>query len=344
MNSRERFINAVSGKPVDALPINIWMSDSAKRKYMEFSGVSKDEMEELVNPGKTYSGKRYEVLKENGKADLEADWYDEFGVGWKNEPGDGGAVNTVAPLKDIDDLKSYRLPDVKSVYSFQNAAKQVSEEKGIKYCVAYQAFGTFFNKYRFLRGFENGLVDMMLEQDKVEGFLDRLLEYQLEIARNYIACGVDAVETGDDVALQKGLVINPEIWRKLIKPRMAKLIAFYKSAGVQSIHHCCGDTYDIIKDYIEIGIDCLNPVQPESMSIEKLVEEFGSDLTFYGGVGVQSVLQHGTPADVDKAVARTIEILGSRRRYIIGASHTVQECIPCENMKAFFEAVAKYRK
>jgi len=134
------------------------------------------------------------------------------------------------------------------------------------------------------------------------------------------------------------------VWRQLIKPRQKKLNRLYKDAGLPVIHHCCGDCRDIIKDYIEIGVDCLNPVQPEAMPIETLSEKYGKDICFYGGVGVQSVMQHGTPKDVEKAVDETLRILGQHGRYIIGPSHTIQDCIPSENVRAYFGAVEKYNR
>jgi uroporphyrinogen decarboxylase len=344
MNDKERFVNVIAGRPVDRFPIYTWISGFAMEKYRKHYGISNEAMVDIVNPNNAYCSMHCKFLGNTKAPDADADWYDEFGVGWKSEPGDVGPINTVAPIKNIEDIKNYRFPDVETQYSFDDVASQIAAQKNSSFCVGYQATGTFFNKYRFLRGFEEGLVDMMINQNEVEYLLDMLLEYQIALAKKFIACGVDAVNTGDDVALQKGLVINPDVWRKLIKPRQKKLNEIYKSAGLHVIHHCCGDCQSIIKDYIETGVDCLNPVQPESMPIEDLAKKYGADLAFHGGVGVQSVMQHGTPEDVDKAVKHTIETLGSHRRYIIGASHTIQDCIPCENMHAYFEAVAKYNK
>ncbi len=345
MNNRERFINVISGKPVDRLPSCTWMSRFAAKKYMAHYGTTEDELNELVNPGGGFCSMGAKFIGTTKEPDAEADWYDELGVGWKEEKDkDVGPINTVAPLKELSDMRNYRFPDVETQYDFKETAADIVKKRDTVFFVGYQATGTFFNKYRFLRGFEEGLIDMMINQDEAEYLLDMLLEYQLALARKFIACGVDAVNTGDDVALQKGLVINPDVWRKLIKPRQKKLNDIYKSAGLHVIHHCCGDCQSIIKDYIEIGVDCLNPVQPEAMPIEELATRYGSDLTFYGGVGVQSVMQHGSPKDVDKAVAHTIKTLGAHGRYIIGASHSIQDCIPAENVHAYFEAVAKYNQ
>ncbi|MEK6797197.1 MAG: uroporphyrinogen decarboxylase family protein, partial [Spirochaetota bacterium] len=325
-------------------PVMTWMSSFAQKKYIAHYGVSPDELWNLQNPNGSFQMPSCKYTGETKKPDSEAGWYDEFGVGWKSEPGDIGAINTAAPIKNIEDIKKYQFPDVQTEYSFDEAVSQIAKLNGSSFLAANQASGTFFNKYRFLRGFEDGLVDMMINQNEVEYLLDQLLEYQLALARKYIACGVNAVNTGDDVALQKGLVINPDVWRKLIKPRQKILNDLYKSAGLYVIHHCCGDCRSIIKDYIETGVDCLNPIQPETMPIEDLADEFGSDLTFYGGVGVQGVMQNGTPKDVDNAVKITIRTLGAHGRYIIGASHTIQDCIPVENVHAYFEAVEKYNQ
>jgi len=345
MNSKERFGNVLSGKPVDRLPSYTWMSRFAANKYVARYGTTTEQLDALKNPDGGFREVGAKFTGTTKEPDAQADHYDELGIGWKEEKDkDIGGINTVAPLQELSDIRKYRFPDVETHYAFDGVAATIAKNKGTAFLVANQATGTFFNKYRFLRGFEEGLVDMMIHQDDAEYLLDMLLEYQIALAKQFIACGVDALYTGDDVALQKGLVINPEVWRKLIKPRQKKLNDVYKSAGLHVIHHCCGDCQSIIKDYLETGVDCLNPVQPEAMPIEELARRYGRDLTFYGGVGVQSVMQHGTPEDVDKSVERTIGILGAHGRYIIGASHTIQDCIPCENVHAYFDAIAKYNQ
>ncbi len=345
MNGKERYKGVMDGTPVDRMPTMTWITPLAKKKYIKHYGISFEEMDNLVNPDNIYRLKRCKFIGAIKKPDIEADYYDEWGVGWiQDDPTkDVGSINKVAPIKDLSDIKRYRIPNVDQ-YSFDELKPEILRDGESAFFVAYQATGTFFNKYRFLRGFEEGLIDMMLYQSEVEYLLDMILEYQIALAKKFISCGVDAVNTGDDVALQKGLVIDPAVWRKLIKPRQKKLNDIYKSAGKYVIHHCCGDCQDIIKDYIEIGVDCLNPVQPEAMPIEKIAKEYGFDLTFYGGIGVQSLMQYGSPEDVEKGVERTINILGASGRYIIGASHTIQDCVPCENVHAYFKAIKKYNK
>ncbi|MDD2710697.1 MAG: uroporphyrinogen decarboxylase family protein [Verrucomicrobiae bacterium] len=347
MTEKQRFANVLTGKSVDRFPVQIGMSHSARKKYQEHYHLPDAELCEIQNPGNGYvvCGCTDLMPNSNKPGDQDADWYDELGVGWKKDKTkDIGAINTVAPIRNVEDIKNYRFPNAATRYSFADLTETIRKNKSKTYFIANQASGTFFNKYRFLRGFEEGLVDMMIHQKEALYLLDQLLEWQLELARRYIQAGVDGVTTGDDVALQKGLVINPDIWRKLIKPRQKKLNQIYKDAGLTVIHHCCGDCRSIIKDYIETGVDCLNPVQPEAMPIEKLIEEFGANICFYGGVGVQSVMQHGTPAEVDKATEKTIRTLGKHGRYIVAPSHTMQDCIPCENVRAFFEAIDKYNR
>jgi uroporphyrinogen decarboxylase len=345
MTARERIANVLAGKSVDRFPVHTSMSGFSCRKYIERYGISDRDLQRTLNPDGAYRTVLPDCRAARKPADPHADWYDELGVGWKQDRDqDIGPMNVTAPITDLDDIKTYRFPDVAASYSFTGVKDAVSKADGTVFVVANQATGTFFNKYRFLRGFEEGLIDMMVHQDEAAYLLDRLLEYQLELAKRFIATGVHAVTTGDDVAMQKGLVINPDVWRQLIKPRQKKLNQLYKDAGLPVIHHCCGDCRDIIPDYIETGVDCLNPVQPEAMPIEALAENYGKDICFYGGVGVQSVMQHGTPQDVDNAVEQTLHILGRHGRYIVGPSHTIQDCIPSENVHAYFEAVAKYNQ
>ena len=121
--------------------------------------------------------------------------------------------------------------------------------------------------------------------------------------------GVDGGYFGDDYGAQRGLLFSPKLWRQMIKPRLARLFAVFREAGLPVILHSDGDIWPILPDLVDIGLTCLNPVQPEVLEHARLYREFGKDLSFYGGISTQEVLPKVSPADVRAATLACVRDL-----------------------------------
>jgi uroporphyrinogen decarboxylase len=141
---------------------------------------------------------------------------------------------------------------------------------------------------------------------------------------------------------QNGPLISPSLYRKLVKPRQKMLIETIKrKTNAKVFLHSCGAIYEFIPDFIEIGIDILNPVQVSARGMgntERLKKEFGKDLVFWGGsCDSQHILPFGTPEDVRKETARRIEELKPGGGYVFAPIHNIQAFVPPENIVALFE-------
>ena len=117
------------------------------------------------------------------------------------------------------------------------------------------------------------LADFIEEEELVSDLLDRITDFHVELAKRYIQLGVNCGRTVDDYGSQIGMIMSPPMWRKYIKPRLARIIAVYRNAGLPVIHHSCGNITPIIEDLIEIGVNVLNPVQPNVMDIQELADQ-----------------------------------------------------------------------
>ncbi len=178
----------------------------------------------------------------------------------------------------------------------------------------------------------------------VEELMDRILEFQIGIAHRFVELGVDAVRTGDDYGMQQGMQMNPKLWRRIIKPRLAKIWKVYHDSGIMVMHHSCGNIEEIIPDFIKMGLEVLHPVQPLVMSVEGLAKKFGKKLAFFGGIDTQKLLPFGKPPEVLEAVEHCIETLGANKKYIIAPSQEIMNDVPTENIKALVEGIKKYRR
>jgi uroporphyrinogen decarboxylase len=167
-------------------------------------------------------------------------------------------------------------------------------------------------------------------------------------ALELVGKNVMIVSEADDLASQNQTLVAPETYRKLIKPRHARLFSFIKQQAkvpVKIFYHSCGAVASIIPDLIDAGIDILNPVQVSAtgMDTRQLKRRFGKDLTFYGGgVDTQQVLPRGAPAQVREEVRRRIEDLAPGGGFIFNTVHNIQADVPPENIIAMWEAMREF--
>jgi uroporphyrinogen decarboxylase len=202
----------------------------------------------------------------------------------------------------------------------------------------------------WLRGFENFFCDLHENRSLAEAICDKILELKMrywEKALSLLGDLVDVVQEGDDYGGQQGLLISPQIWREVFKPRLRQLFSHIKRCAphVFIFFHSCGSIYEIIPDLIEVGVDILNPVQvaAANMDTKRLKREFGDCLTFWGGgVDTQRVLPRGTTEQVREEVKRRIEDLAPGGGFVFATVHNIQADVPPENILAMWEAVQEF--
>jgi uroporphyrinogen decarboxylase len=203
---------------------------------------------------------------------------------------------------------------------------------------------TLFELAWEMRGMEELLVDFYLNKPFADCLLDKITEIRCKMAARYAEAGVDILRLGDDLGTQRALMISPETWGMMLKSRLGRIITAARKENPEIIifFHSDGFIEPIIEDFIEIGIDVLNPVQPECMDVAALKKKYGDRLSFWGGVGIQTTMPFGTPAEVKEVVKRTIETLGVGGGFLIAPTHALQPDVPWENVIAFFEAVDQF--
>ena len=219
-----------------------------------------------------------------------------------------------------------------------SAARTIAAHGGEHFIAPNLGFALFERAWS-LRGFEQFFMDIALDPGFAADLLDRITEIQLVLIRRFIDLGVDGGYFGDDYGAQKGLLSAPRTWRQLIKPRLARLFAPFREAGLPILMHSDGQIQQILPDLVEIGLTALNPVQPEVLDHIWLRENFGGKLAFYGGISTQTVLPHGTPDEVRAAVAACVRDLApDGTGLLLAPSHRMMTDIPLANVAAMVEA------
>ncbi len=210
---------------------------------------------------------------------------------------------------------------------------------GKEYFIVPNLGFALFERAWSLRGLEQFLMDMALDAGYAGELLDRIAEIQLSLIEGYLELGVDGGYFGDDYGAQKGLLFSPAAWRRLIKPRLARLFAPFRQRGLPVLMHSDGQIQQILPDLLEIGLTALNPVQPEVLDHAWLRTNFGGKLAFYGGISTQSVLPSGSPEEVQGAVARCMKTLApDGTGLMLAPSHRLMTDIPMANVEAMLAA------
>ena len=273
-------------------------------------------------------------LSEDGKVSF--DWW---GTGWGTET--EGYWHAVAPLAESLDQAGYAWPDPNAPALLGEAERAMAADGGQHFVAPNFGFALFERAWS-LRGFDQLLMDMADQPEWVEELLDRITEIQVTLAKRFVALGVDGGYFGDDYGAQRGLLFSPKLWRQMIKPRLARMFAVFRDAGLPVMLHSDGDIWPILPDLVDIGLTCLNPAQPEVLEHTRLYREFGKELAFYGGISTQEVLPKVSPAEVRAATLTCIRDLApDGTGLILGPSHRMQSDIPAENVAAMFEAFPK---
>jgi len=273
---------------------------------------------------------------------------DEWGITWRNveyqtQFGIGHYTEIVGhPLVDDQAIDRYQPPDPNRPELYVESERVIQEYKD-EYWIVGVTVTTIFETAWALRGYEKTLVDFALNPDLVERLLDIPFNFHFAAAKNLVQLGVDMIWIGDDVGAQNRMLISPETWRRFLKPRMATFISTLKTINpqVKVAYHSDGNIYPIIPDLIEIGLDVLNPIQPRSMDPERVKNEFGDKLCFWGSIDEQHTLPFGTPADVEREVMTRLRTLGKDGGLIIGPTHHVQLDTPLENFWAMVKAITQ---
>ncbi|OGO28353.1 MAG: methyltransferase [Chloroflexi bacterium RBG_16_52_11] len=202
----------------------------------------------------------------------------------------------------------------------------------------------------FLRRIDNFLIDLVADPAGVERLLDALMEVHLatlEKVCHAVGDVVDVLRFGDDLGTDQGPFMSPLIYRKLFKPRHTILNDYVKKhSQMHTFLHSCGSIYKLMPDLIEAGYEIINPVQITSrdMQPEKLKQEFGRDITFWGGgCDTRHILNRGTTQQVMDHVRQNIEILAPGGGFVFNTVHNILPDVPPENIKAMFQAIDEYR-
>ena len=281
---------------------------------------------------------------------------DEWGM-TQHRPKDNGLYFSVVqvPLPGLSltpaDIERHPWPDVAAPERMAGLKELAEQYRAAgKAIMVKDAFAGIFEFAQRIVGMENLLMMMGRGAPAVEALFDKLLELKLDYwtaVLDELGDLVDVVSYADDYGTQVSQLISPAMFRAQIKPKVATLFDLFKKKAPQAkrFFHSDGSLRPILPDFIEIGVDILNPVQftAKNMDLIELKKDFGADLAFWGGgVDTQDLLPHGTPDRIRDQVKANIDALAPGGGFVFNTIHNTQADVPPENFLAMWETLQEY--
>jgi uroporphyrinogen decarboxylase len=351
MNSRERVLTALkrTGKP-DKTPFEIsWgaFTPLLMKTYREKTGSELPPEEyfdfdtRFVLPAPTRENTDFnqffsaESLNENVH-------FDEWGIGsvptlyeiphYKYHP--------LEQMSTVEEIYNYPWPDLGEEYRYIEVAKKTREFQARGYVVCGELYQTIFETAWLMRNMEPFMIDMLLNEDMAHAICENITQIRIKQARLFARAGVDIIRLGDDIVSQQGLMMSLETYGTFFKPRIQRIIQAAKEVNPEVIifMHSCGKVEEVIDDFIEAGVEVLNPIQPECNDLTEIQKKYKNKLSFWGGIGLQSVMFNGTPEEVTSKVRETNKLFGENGGFLVAPAHILDPSIPWDNIVAFIEA------
>ena len=261
----------------------------------------------------------------------------------------------IHPLIDattVEELENYPywpdMSDPSRVAHVADDARRLAVQN--KYAIMATPWLLFpFERAHAMQGMEAFLLNMAMYPDFARALLEKIAGYCKVLMGRFLdelGDNVDIIKIGDDLGTQESLMISPQMYRDLLMPIHADFIDFIKArTSAKIFFHSCGDVFPLIEDFIDIGVDILNPIQTSSGKMSDLAalkKRFGRNIVFCGGIDSHRILPYGSVEEVRQEVHRVIDLLGAGGGTMIGAVHTVMDDVPPENVLAMVDAVEEF--
>jgi uroporphyrinogen decarboxylase len=347
MNSKERVYKALNRMPVDRVPVFMWFHPSTARRLAALLEIPPARLADALGDDirQTWVNNNYamEGIVHEHEGETHTDVWD---ITWRREGEFNQIIHSPLAGADREACLSYAFPWAE-LESLLGLMEPVVARAADSY-IGCDVSPCVFEMYARIRGLENTSLDLALDPELAVAMMSKCADFSVRLSEE--ACArfpLDWLWLGDDVAGQRALIMNPELWREIIKPQLKRIADVGKAARLPVAYHCCGALSPIIPEMIEIGSDVLNPVQCNcpGMNPLELKKEYGKHLSFMGGVDTQDLLPNGSAGEVFRATVDLIEgMTTDGGGYILAASHAVPPETPDENIFAMYAAAGITRE
>ncbi len=331
MNPREIVFEQIHHHETAPVPYTLAFEQEIKIRLDEHYGG--ESWREKIVP---YIARCGSVITSGNETIDDTHYRDAFGTVWRTD--ELPAVVVERGLKapsfegyDFPSIETFLDPDLKT-----EVKKRVAESPDAFTIVSAEL--CLWESW-YVRGFEDTLMDCVIEEDFYTELLDRMTELCLAWIKECADIPASGIMMGDDWGDQRGVLIGPERWRQFYKPRYARIFKAIHDQGKVALMHCCGSVASIMDDIVEIGLDVIESVQPEAagMNPYELKREWGDKITFWGCLGSQSTIPFATPTELREEIRRLRSDMSKGGGYILAPAKPLRPETPTENAVALVE-------
>lgn len=327
---RDRVLAALRFEQTDLCPYYIWIDEAMLGPLAQHYGVD-DVKASVVRDHQVM--REILALKQNTAPDT---FLDDFGALWRQ----GAVLHVERPALVAPALRGYTFPDLTSDAHFAGLSEWLDAHWDRFKIV--QLGMLFFERTWAMRSMDGIMMDMVEHPRFVDELLDGLESLCCAVIDRLVrdfGDRIDAIGFSDDMGAQRSMLISPAMWRRFLKPHQARMYRRIRAAGKVVYLHTCGHVEPIVGELVDIGVNMLQPIQPESMDIFALKRNYGRDLCFAGGISTQYTLPFGTPAQVRDEVRRCIEVMGAGGGYVVAPAKPILPGVPLANAVALVDAI-----
>ncbi|MBI5305679.1 MAG: hypothetical protein HY868_26355 [Chloroflexi bacterium] len=291
-----------------------------------------------------------DVAGQTIELDANRAFVDRWGIERKL-PAEGGHYYVSRPplasAQSVGDLNAFHFPEPISDFAILTQQARHLRATTDKALVLNLEVG-FMHQCQFLRGFDLWLMDLVSDPRFAAALMDRVLDVWLceaEAMMRAVGDDADIVIYADDIALQNATMVSPRVYQSLLRPRLKRVFDALKASELKVLYHTCGSVVSLIGDFVDLGVDALNPVQVSARGMNDtaaLKKQWGDQITFWGAIDTQHVLPRGTPDDVRREVFRRLDDLTRDGGYVLAAVHDIQAEVPPQNIGAMFDAADEW--
>lgn len=337
MNSAERVHTALRREKPDRVPTLELVIDEKVARAIMPDIIDVPEFMDRMDLDGVGCRAFFNKVRDNG----DGTYIDEWGVTYKHGGVEEVAFPLKGPISTLEDAKSYVTPDPNAPHRLGELPSIVARYKGKRAILFHHRAAFMWSA--FLMDMDRMLVSFFDEPELVTLVMDKVLEANIQIARNAIRAGAEIIVLGDDYAHNIGPLMSPSIFKEFILPRLAKMVQVIKEEGAFCVKHSDGNIYSILDMIVNTGIDGINPIEPAAgMDLKTVKNLVGDRVCLLGNIDVAHLLPHGTPAEVEQAVIQAIRDAGEDGGYILTSSNSIHSSVNPANYVAMVEALHRH--
>ncbi len=346
MHPKERFLRAVEYRGVDRPPVGLFGTHTEYELGLA-KHIGCDSVEAMYHtlgidiwhckncPGLDFIGEqRYYQGKPADYWGIPLDTFQTAGY--------SGTGSPMSEVDSVDAVEAYRWPRVTD-FTGENLAREI-ETHADHFALCGGINSPIFHNFTWICGFEDALIKLKLYPEVAKGIIRRITDFWVDYLKQVLEIGkgrIDLIENCNDFGTQRALFVSVDIFREFFRPALERLYSTAKNYGVKVMQHSCGSIGPLIPEFIDMGVDIINPIQvkADNMIIDDLTAKYKRQVAFYGGIDTQELLPQGPAAKIRAVTRHTVDLFGPDGGYILSGSQGLLDDIPYDHTLAMLDVV-----